>query len=230
MKPNCSRCWHNMSRTESRPSVRAHQRALPRVVLAAMLLALLTTGCASAPPRSPDNLCRIFEERPRWYRSAVAAEREWGVPVPVAMAFVHRESSYIAKARPPRGRMLGVIPWRRPSSAYGYAQATNAAWSDYLSDTRRRLAGRTSFDDSIDFIGWYNHRSATQLGIAKDDPFNLYLAYYAGPTGYRRQVWRNDPRIRTYATKVADRAQHYRVQLASCEDGLRGGFWSRVFG
>jgi hypothetical protein len=197
----------------------------PAVVAACVLLG----GCSSAPPRSPDDVCAIFEERPRWYRSARAAEHEWQLPVHVGMAFVHRESSYVSDARPPRGRLLWVIPWRRPSSAYGYAQATNEAWQDYLRDTRRRFADRDDFADALDFIGWYNHRSARHLGIARHDAYHLYVAYYAGLTGYRRGAWRNDARVRGYARKVADRAARYRAQLARCEDDLGGGFWGWLF-
>ena len=94
-------------------------------------------------------------------------EREWGLPIPVGMAFVHRESSYVADAKPPRGRLLWVIPWRRPSSAYGYAQATDEAWSDYRKATSRWMVDRDDFSDALDFIGWYNDRSARTLRLSK---------------------------------------------------------------
>lgn len=185
-------------------------------------------GCSSAPPRSPGDLCAVFQERPGWYRGARAAQQSWGVPIHVAMAFVHKESSYVADARPPRGRLLWVIPWRT-SSAYGYAQATDEAWKDYRRATRRRFADRDDFADAIDFVGWYNHRSARQLGIAKDDAYHLYIAYHEGPTGYRRGSWRSKPQVRDYARRVAERAGRYRAQLAGCEDDLGGGFWRWLF-
>jgi hypothetical protein len=197
--------------------------------LAVALVAGLLGACSSAPPQAPDNVCAVFEEKPRWYRHAIGAEREWGIPVHVSMAFVHRESSYVADARPPRGRILWVIPWRRPSSAYGYAQATRGAWEDYIRDTGRRFAGRDSFADAMDFIGWYNHRSARQLGIPKDDPYRLYLAYHEGPTGYQRGTWRGKPNVQGYASKVQQRAQRYQAQLDRCRDDLGRGFWRRLF-
>lgn len=200
-----------------------------RVVLPLLAAGVVLAGCSSAPPRQPDDLCAVFEERPGWYHDARDAERTWGVPVHVSMAFVHRESSYVSDARPPRGRLLWVIPWRRPSSAYGYAQATNEAWTDYRRDTRSLLADRDDFDDAVDFIGWYNDRSARQLGIARDDAYRLYLAYHEGPTGYRRGSWRNKPTVLGYARKVSDKAARYRSQLARCEDDLGGGFWRRLF-
>lgn len=194
-----------------------------------LLAALLTGGCSSRPPRSPDDLCAVFRERPGWYHDARDAERAWGLPVHVSMAFVHKESSYVSDARPPRGKLLWMIPWRRPSSAYGYAQATNEAWHDYQRSTHRRLADRDDFDDALDFIGWYNHRSSRQLGIPLDDAYHLYLAYYEGPTGYRRGAWRGKPAVQGYARRVADKAARYRAQLAGCRDGLGGGFWRRLF-
>jgi hypothetical protein len=166
----------------------------------------------------------VFEEKPRWYRHAQAAEAAWGVPVHVSMAFVHRESSYVSDARPPRGRLLWVIPWRRPSSAYGYAQATREAWEDYRRATGQRFADRDSFADAMDFIGWYNHRSARQLGIPTDDPYRLYLAYHEGPTGYRRGTWRAKPAVQGYASKVDRRAARYQTQLDGCRDDLDAGF------
>ena len=208
---------------------RAERRAARRALGAALCLGALVGGCSSAPPRSPDDLCAVFEERPRWYRGARAAERSWGVPIHVSMAFVHKESSYVSDARPPRGRLLWVIPWRRPSSAYGYAQATNDAWQDYRAATGRRFADRDDFADAVDFIGWYNHRSARSLGIPKDDAYRLYLAYYEGPTGYRRGTWRGKPAVQGYARRVANRARRYQTQLAGCEDDLGGGFWSWLF-
>lgn len=195
----------------------------------AAALALLLAACSSAPPGSPDDVCAVFEERPHWYRGAKEAREEWGVPIHVAMAFVHKESSYVSDARPPRGRLLWVIPWRRPSSAYGYAQATNEAWQDYRQATRRRFADRDDFADSMDFIGWYNHRSARMLGIPLHDAYSLYLAYHEGPTGYRRGSWQGKPRVKDYARRVASRAERYRTQLSRCEEDLGGGFWSWLF-
>jgi hypothetical protein len=186
-------------------------------------------GCTSAPPGSPDDVCAIFEERPGWYRHARAAEREWGVPIHVAMAFVHKESSYVSDARPPRSRLLWVIPWTRPSSAYGYAQATSEAWQDYQDDRGRFLADRADFDDAIDFIGWYNARSARHLGIGRGDAYHLYLAYHEGLTGFRRGAWKGKPSVQSYARRVAERADSYQRQLVRCEDDLGGGFWSWLF-
>ena len=173
-------------------------------------------SCAANPPRQPDNACGIFEEKGSWYKAAREAKKKWGMPVHVGMAFVHRESHYVADAKPPRKKLLGVVPWRRLSSAYGYAQATDEAWQDYVADTDRWFVDRDDFDDAMDFIGWYNDRSHKHLGIAKNDSYRLYLAYYTGPTGYRRGVWKNSPTIQGYAQKVKSQAGRYALQLQKC--------------
>jgi hypothetical protein len=185
--------------------------------MALMLAAVIGLGsCASNPPHKPDDLCRVFHEKGSWHKAARKAEKKWGMPVHVGMAFVHRESSYVANAKPPRKRLLGIVPWTRLSSAYGYAQATDEAWADYAKETDRWFIDRDDFADAIDFIGWYNHRSHRRLGIPKTDAYRLYLAYYTGPTGYKNQVWKRSATIRGYATKVRDQANRYAIQLKRC--------------
>jgi hypothetical protein len=215
MKPHSVRCSRAMKVIERRAAWRA-----------LMLLAVCTiAGCASAPPRQPDDICAIFDERRSWYRAAARAEARWGTPVHVQLAFAHRESSYVARARPPRTRVLSIIPWRRPSSAYGFAQATEAAWSDYLRATGRNRASRTNFADAMDFIGWYNHVSHRRLGIATDDAHRLYLAYHEGHGGYARGTYQAKPNVQRYAGHVRDRALRYREQLGRCEADLKRRRW-----
>lgn len=194
----------------------------PRLVAFVTAVLLVTlNACASRPPDRPDNLCAVFEEKGSWYRHARAAEKRWGMPIEVGMSFIYKESSYQSKARPERDRLLWVIPWTRPSSAFGYAQATNDAWQDYQRDTGRRFVGRDDMRDALDFIGWYNHRSHKSLGLSKADAYSLYLAYYVGPTGYRKGVWKSKPEVQDYARRVADRAYRYRAQLNRCEKKLK---------
>lgn len=186
--------------------------------------ALLATGCASAPPSNPDNLCAIFKERPKWYRAAVKAERRWGVGSPVMMAVMHKESSYVHDAKPPRRKLLRVIPLGRQSSAYGFAQATDAAWADYLAATGNRFADRDKFADAVDFVGWYLHRAHRQAGIPRTDARSLYLAYYSGVGGYRRGTWKNNAWLKGAAAKVAARSSRYASQLGGCRLKGRGLF------
>ncbi len=199
-------------------------RARRLATLAVLLLTTLLAGCASTPPSQADDVCEVFREKSRWYWQARTASRRWGTPIPVLMAFTHQESSFRSKARPPRQRLLGVVPWTRPTSAYGYAQATREAWLDYERATGHG-GDRDDFDDAMDFVGWYNNTSVRRLGIAPDDAYRLYLAYHEGHTGYARGTYKRKPQLERVARRVADRAARYRSQLARCEDELDDPWW-----
>ena len=96
-----------------------------------MLTLLLSAACTTAPPENVENICAIFEEKRGWYKSAKKSEKRWGTPVHVQMSIIRQESTFQADARPPRGQLLGFIPWKRPSNAYGYAQALDGTWDWY---------------------------------------------------------------------------------------------------
>ncbi len=194
-------------------------------LLVLSLLILLLPGCASAPPSDPNNLCEILREKDDWYGDAKRAQKRWGTPIPILLAFVHRESSFVANAKPPRGRILWVIPGRRPSSAFGYAQATDETWQDYKKDRGGWFKDRDDFRDAMDFIGWYNDRSAKRLKISKADAYRLYLAYHEGHGGYSRGSYQNKANVRRYAEIVADRAARYSSQFAVCKDEFERGWW-----
>lgn len=184
-----------------------------------VLVALLLTGCANPPPNNPDNLCSIFRQYDDWYEDAVDMEQEWGTPIHVAMAFVKQESSYVHDALPPRDYVLWVIPWGRVSSAYGYAQAQDPAWSDYQKATRNG-GSRTDFGDAMQFIGWYTSETQRQLGISKWDAYNQYLAYHEGRGGFKRGVYKSKPKVMQVARKVERQAKTYGGQLRSCREEL----------
>ena len=196
-----------------------------RLMLTLFLGPLLLVACASNPPANPDDLCKIFAEKPAWYKAALKANRQWQLPVSVGMAFIQRESSYVSDAKPPRRKVMWFIPWRRVSSAYGYAQVTDDAWQDYLDDTHGWFVERDDFADALDFIGWYNHQSHRRLGLSKQDAYHLYIAYYEGHGGYGRGYWRDKPQVKAYAQKVADRTKRYGTQLLQCEKKLKRKRW-----
>lgn len=182
-------------------------------------LALLA-GCATAPHQTR-NVCAIFDQRDGWFnnwqRAAERAEREYGVPVPVLMATIYAESGFSPYARPPRTKLLGFIPWSRPSSAYGYSQALDGTWDKYQRETGHWSARRTNFADAIDFIGWYHQQSHLQLGIPLNDAYSLYLAYYVGPKGYVQGSWRGNAGLQATAKRVAGMASLYANQLQQCQ-------------
>lgn len=185
----------------------------------AALLALLLSGCAAfapAPPERQENLCEIFRQQPAWYDYAREAEEQWGTPIATQMAFIQQESSFKSHVRPPRKRILGFIPGPRPSSARGYAQAQDPVWGEYSDSAGSLFSRRTHMRYATDFIGWYNARTHRQTGISLNNPEHLYLAYHEGAGGYQRGSYRQKPRVRRAASRVARRAGRYRSQLASC--------------
>ena len=187
-----------------------------RIAAVAAILAVLA-GCASAPPRHSDDLCAVFRQHPDWYDYAEHAQKRWGTPAYILMAFVRHESGYHARIRPKRHWFLGFIPLPRESSAYGYAQAQDPAWNEYLKETGGWFKGRSDMEDALDFVGWYNHRSHEQLGISYWDPKHLYLAYHEGLGGYRSGAWRHKSKLLRIADGVAYRARVYGAQLRHCE-------------
>lgn len=190
---------------------------------------ILLSACAAGRPANPNNVCHMFEERRSWYRAAEQTEQRWGVPVPVTMAFIYQESAFNARARPDRTRVLWVIPWSRPSTARGYAQALSSTWTQYQQETGNRFASRGNFGDAVDFIGWYNHYSPARSNIALTDARNLYLAYHEGHTGYNRGTYQNKGWLLDTAAAVERNAQRYQTQYASCREELGRSWWRRVF-
>ena len=92
------------------------------------------------------------------------------------MAIMFHESKFRRKAKPPRRYILGVIPGKRRSTAYGYSQALDSTWQAYIDQSRNYGARRTNFYDSIDFVGWYMNKSTNLAKISKTDPYNQYLS------------------------------------------------------
>lgn len=194
-----------------------------------LLMTLLLSACAASRPANPANVCDMFEERRSWYRAAERTEQRWGVPVPVTMAFVYQESYFNARARPERTRVLWVIPWTRPSTARGYAQALNSTWQQYQQETDNVFARRSNFADAVDFIGWYNHYSVARSNIALTDARNLYLAYHEGHSGFNRATYQNKGWLLEATAAVERNAERYQLQYASCREELGRRWWQRLF-
>ncbi len=192
---------------------------------AALLLAGLLAGCATSPPARSDNICLIFSEKADWFDDAARAERRWDIPIPVLMAIMYQESSFKAKAKPPRLKLFGLIPWRRPSTAYGYAQVKNETWDDYVEAEGGLFSDRDDFRDAIDFMAWYNRASVKELGLKPNDAYSLYLAYHDGRGGFRRGTWRSKGRLIETARKVQTRANTYDTQLRGCRKALESPWW-----
>lgn len=190
-----------------------------------LCLTLVIASCAPAPPHHQGNICHVFRYEPKWYWAARRAQQRWGVPIHVQMAILHKESHFRAGAVPPRRHLLGVIPWFRQSSAYGYAQVTDETWHLYKLKTHQHHASRSNFRDADDFIAWFVHRAHIELGIPVNDAFNLYLAYHEGIAGYRRRTYQYKPHLIDNARRVSFYAKLYRRQLRRCEKHLPQKPW-----
>jgi hypothetical protein len=173
-------------------------------------------GCATAPPQNVENICSIFKEKKSWYKAAKKSEERWGTPTHVQMSIIRQESTFKFDAKPPRGKLLGFIPWKRPSDAYGYAQALDSTWG---------WSDRDDFKDAIDFVGWYTHTSYKSVGISKWDPYNQYLAYHEGQNGWKRGTHRRKDWLKSTARQVDHRAKEWGAQLKRCEADLDDGWW-----
>ncbi|MDS1135672.1 transglycosylase SLT domain-containing protein [Nitratireductor indicus] len=182
-------------------------------------LALVLSACASTPARI-NNVCSVFDQKQGpfggWYTQAKRTERQYGVPASILMATIRIESGFQSSVRPPRTKLLGIIPWKRKSSAYGYSQALDGTWERYKRETGNWSARRSSFADAVNFVGWYHYTSNQTNGIPLNDAYNLYLAYYAGHAGYSRGVWRSNPGMQKSARKAAGMANSYAAQMKSC--------------
>ena len=126
---------------------------IKRIFLVFSLLFLIASCASNSPPSTTTDVCKIFKERYSWYKAAKKTEKRWKVPVYVSMAIIKQESSFIADARPGRTRLLGFIPWKRVTSARGYAQAVDGTWEMYLKDRGGWFVSRNDFEDSVDFVG-----------------------------------------------------------------------------
>jgi len=197
-----------------------------RLVLLLAVMAL--AACASAPPQNTSNICSMFEERRSWYKAAVKSEKRWKTPIPVTMAIIQQESSFVSRAKPERTRLLGIIPWRRPSSAFGYAQVLDGTWTEYKAEAGNWGARRSKFADAIDFVGWYTNNSSRVNGIDRGDAFNHYLAYHEGHGGFSRRTYNSKPELIDISRRVQANANRYAQQYAQCEKALGRNWFMRL--
>ncbi|MDG1115007.1 MAG: hypothetical protein P8N63_14660 [Pseudomonadales bacterium] len=194
-----------------------------RVML--VVVAILLASCTAKQPANIDNICDIFSEQRSWYKAANKSAKRWGTTIPVIMSVIHQESSFKAKAKPPRTKILWVFPGPRPASAKGYAQAIDGTWDTYRRSTGRWSADRADFKDATDFIGWYIDQSASKNGIEKTDAQNLYLSYHEGQGGFAKGTHQGKPWLLKVAKKVDARAKTFDQQLKGCERKFKKRFF-----
>ena len=182
-----------------------------------VILFLFTSACSSIPKKTADG-CSIFSERYFWYKHVKKTEKKWGTPVYLQLAFIKMESDFDWLAKPPRHKLFKVIPYKRPSSSFGYSQAVKGTWEQYKKENEKPLATRARFKDSVDFIGWYTSKSSKILKISKKDVFKQYIAYHEGWGNYKN--YKNNNRIILIAKKVEKQSIKYKKQLSSCQNKL----------
>jgi hypothetical protein len=181
------------------------------------LLIILISGCSSIP-QNTKNSCSIFNERYLWYKYAKKTEQKWGTPIYIQLAIIKMESDFNWLAKPARQKLFKIIPFKRPSSSFGYSQAVKGTWEQYKNETGNKLATRARFKDSVDFIGWYTDKTESLLKISKKDAFKQYLAYHEGWGGYKN--YKNNQKVIVLARKVKKQSDKYKAQLQDCQKRL----------
>tara|TARA_Y100000591_G_C21826697_1_gene697087 strand:+ start:352 stop:951 length:600 start_codon:yes stop_codon:yes gene_type:complete len=178
---------------------------------------LLLTGCSSIPTNT-SNSCSIFNEKYLWYKHAVRVEQKWGTPIYIQLAIIKMESDFDWLAKPARQKIFKVIPFKRPSSSFGYSQAVKGTWEDYKKETGNNLATRARFKDSVDFIGWYTNKTESILKISKKDVFRQYIAYHEGWGNFKN--YKKNKKVISLAKKVERQSNIYKKQLLKCRNSL----------
>ena len=182
-----------------------------------IILFFLLISCSSIP-KNTSNSCSIFNERYFWYKYTKKVEEKWGTPIYIQLAIIKMESDFDWLAKPPRSKIFKVIPYKRPSSSFGYSQAVRGTWEQYKKETGNKLATRARFKDSVDFIGWYTNKTESILKISKKDAFKQYLAYHEGWGNFKN--YKKNKKVIAIAKKVEKQSNIYKKQLLKCRSSL----------
>ena len=183
------------------------------------LIFFCLVSCSSVP-KYPANACKIFGEKYLWYKHAKKSSETYGAPIHMILAFVNKESGFNRFAKPKRNKLFKVIPYKRPSSSFGYSQAVNKTWELYKTETNNPLALRTRFKDSVMFIGWYISKTNTINKIPLNDSYRQYLNYYLGWGNYSKKVYKTDKKSIIFAKSVEKQSKIYKNQLSECQKSL----------
>ena len=177
----------------------------------------LISACSSIPSNTFDS-CSIFNERYLWYKHAKKSEKKWGTPVYLQLAIIKMESGFDWLAKPPRQKLFKIVPYKRPSSSFGYSQAVKGTWNQYKTETGNKFATRTRFKDSVDFIGWYTTKTENILKVSKQDAFKQYIAYHEGWGNYKN--YKSNKKVINLAKRVEKQSNIYKKQLTDCKNTL----------
>ncbi len=182
------------------------------------ILSLFLVSMCSSIPQNTSNSCKIFEERYLWYKYSKKVEQKWGTPIHIQLAIIKMESDFDWLAKPPRQKLFKVIPFKRPSSSFGYSQAVKGTWEQYKNETGNKLATRARFKDSVDFIGWYTNKTNSILKIPLKNAFKQYIAYHEGWGNYK--YYKKNKKVISLAKKVEKQSKIYEKQFSKCSNSL----------
>ncbi len=183
-----------------------------------LITILIFLSSCSSIPKNTSNSCSIFNERYLWYKHTKKVEQKWGTPIYIQLAIIKMESDFDWLAKPPRKKLFKIVPFKRPSSSFGYSQAVKGTWEQYKKETRNKLASRARFKDSVDFIGWYTNKTESILKISKKDAFKQYLAYHEGWGNFK--YYKKNKKVINLAKKVEKQSHIYKKQLSKCKNSL----------
>ena len=155
-----------------------------------------------------------------WFKSIKKSSETYGAPIHIILAFVNKESGFNRWAKPKRTKIFKVIPYKRPSSSFGYSQAVKKTWELYKTETSNPLALRSRFTDSVMFIGWYMKKTNKINKIPLNDSYRQYLNYYLGWGSYSKKVYKTDKKAVLYAKNVQKLSKVYKSQLRECQKSL----------
>ena len=181
------------------------------------IIIFLSMGCSSIP-KNTANSCQIFNERYLWYKHTKKVEKKWGTPIYIQLAIIKMESDFDWLAKPERQKIFKIIPYKRPSSSFGYSQAVKGTWEQYKRETGNKFATRVRFKDSVDFIGWYTNKTEKILEVSKKDAFRQYVAYHEGWGNYKN--YKKNKKVINLAKRVEKQSNIYKKQLSDCKNKL----------
>ena len=184
-----------------------------------IIIFFFLVSCSSVP-KYPSNACKIFGEKYLWYKHVKKSSQTYGALPHIILAFVNKESGFNRWAKPKRTKLFKIVPYKRPSSSFGYSQAIKKTWELYKTETGNSLALRTRFKDSVMFIGWYMHKTKKINKIPLNDSNRQYLNYYLGWGNYAKNVYKTDKKAIIFAKSVEKQSKIYKNQLKESQKSL----------
>ena len=184
-----------------------------------LVIFFFLVSCSSVP-KYPANACKIFGEKFLWYKHAKKSSEAYKVQIHIILAFINKESGFNRWAKPKRTKLFKIVPYKRPSSSFGYSQAVKKTWELYKTETDNSLALRTRFKDSVMFIGWYMSKTNKINKISLNDSYSQYLNYYLGWGNYANKAYKTDKKAIIFAKSVQKQSKIYKSQLKQCQKSL----------